>query len=226
VAEVGADPGRLRIGVLDHPLLPGAAAHPECTEAVARAAELLQSLGHHVEEAWPVALEDPEFPRRYTTIVGACTTADLVNLERTLGRPVGEDDLEPDNLQLAEIGRSVGAADYVNAVAALHAWSRRVVGWWFGDDAFDLLLTPTLAGPPPPIGFLAGPHGGSRIRTLLQYTAQFNITGQPAVSLPLHLSADGLPVGIQLVAAPYREDRLVRVAAQLEVAAPWPLCPG
>jgi amidase len=215
-------PARLRIGLLDHPLLPGADAHPECTEAVAVTAALLESLGHRVEIGHPEAMGDADFPRQYTTIVGACTAADLVNLEAQLGRPVGADDLEPDNLALAELGRSVTAADYIRAVAGLHAWSRRVVRWWTDDDAFDLLLTPTLAGPPPRLGVLSGPGGGSRIRTLLQYTAQFNITGQPAVSLPLHVSADGLPVGVQLVAAPYREDVLVRVAAQLEAASAWP----
>jgi amidase len=225
--EIGADPGSLRIGVLDHPLLPGAEAHPECTEAVARTAALLESLGHRVEVGYPAAMGEADFPRQYTTIIGACTAADLDSLEAQLGRAVGDDDLEPDNLALAELGRSVTAAAYIRAVAGLHAWSRRVVEWWTGDDAFDLLLTPTLAGPPPKIGFLSGPGGGSRIRTLLQYTAQFNITGQPAVSLPLHISADGLPVGVQLVAAPYREDLLVRVSSQLETASPWPgIAPG
>jgi amidase len=227
VDEVGADPGSLRIGVLDHPLLPGAEAHPECTEAVGRTAVLLESLGHRVEIGYPSAMGEADFPRIYTTIVGACTAADLDNLEKLLGRPVGEDDLEPDNLALAELGRSVTAAAYISAVAGLHAWSRRVVQWWTDDDGFDLLLTPTLAGPPPRLGFLSGPGGGSRIRTLLQYTAQFNITGQPAVSLPLHISADGLPIGVQLVGAPYREDLLVRVSSQLETASPWPLlAPG
>lgn len=227
IDEVGADPGSLRVGVLDHPLLPGAEAHPECAAAVARTAALLESLGHRVEIGYPVAMGVADFPRTYTTIVGACTAADLDSLETQLGRPVGDDDLEPDNLALAELGRSITAAAYIRAVAGLHAWSRRVVQWWTDDGGFDLLLTPTLAGPPPRLGFLSGPGGGSRIRTLLQYTAQFNITGQPAVSLPLHLSADGLPIGVQLVGAPYREDLLVRVSSQLESASPWPLlAPG
>jgi amidase len=78
-----------------------------------------------------------------------------------------------------------------------------------------------LAAPPPPIGWLSGPEGGQRVGQLLLFTAQFNVTGQPAISLPLHTTADGLPVGVQLVAANGREDVLVRVAAQLEAAAPW-----
>ena len=221
VDEVGRAPGTLRIGVLDHPLLPGAEAHPECVAAVGRAASLLADLGHRVEVSWPSAMEEADFPRIYTAIVAACTAADLDKIEQLVGRPMGEDDLEPDNLTLASMGRSVSAAAYISSVGWLHAWSRRVVSWWHGDDAFDLLLTPTLAAPPPPIGFLAGTGAGSRMRTLLQYTSQFNVTGQPAISLPLHTSADGLPVGVQLVAAPYREDVLVRVAAQVEAAAAW-----
>ena len=106
----------------------------------------------------------------------------------------------------------------------MHEWSRRVVRWWEPEDGsggFDLLLTPTLAGPPPPLGYLSGPEGTSRMFGLLQYTAQFNITGQPACSVPLHWTTDGLPVGVQLVGAPWREDVLLRVAAQLEAAQPW-----
>lgn len=93
--------------------------------------------------------------------------------------------------------------------------------WW---SAFDVLVTPTDGAPPPRLGWFteAGPDAeGQRIVSFIPYTAQFNMTGQPAVSLPLHWSADGLPVGVQLAAAYGREDLLVRLAAQLEEAAPW-----
>ena len=90
------------------------------------------------------------------------------------------------------------------------------------DFGIDLQFTPVIAAPPPPIGWLTGPEGSQRVLELLLFTAQFNVTGQPAISLPLHRTADGLPVGVQLVAAFGREDVLVRVAAQLEHAAPWP----
>jgi amidase len=106
----------------------------------------------------------------------------------------------------------------------MHAWSRRVVSWWLPRDekqGFDVLVTPTLAGPPPKIGALSGDDSMERIREIMQYTAQFNMTGQPAISLPLHMSASGLPMGVQFVGAPYREDVLLRLAAQLEAAAPW-----
>jgi len=100
-------------------------------------------------------------------------------------------------------------------------WARRMAPWWAD---YDLLLTPTLGAPPPELGWFtaAGPEQeGPRIAGFIPYTPQFNMTGQPAVSLPLHWTPDGLPVGVQLVAAYGREDVLVRVASQLEQAAPW-----
>jgi amidase len=106
----------------------------------------------------------------------------------------------------------------------VQAWTRDVVSWWLprdGKRGFDVLVTPTLAGPPPKIGVLSGDDSTERIREIMQYTAQFNMTGQPAISLPLHMSTSGLPMGVQFVGAPYREDLLIRLAAQLEVAAPW-----
>ena len=99
-----------------------------------------------------------------------------------------------------------------------------MLSWWYppdGSAGHDLLLTPVIATPPPPIGYLSGPKGGMRVRELLQFTAQFNVTGQPAISLPLYWTAEGLPIGVQLVAGFGREDVLVRIAAQLEAAQPW-----
>ena len=222
VQEVGADPGRLRVGVLDRS--PNVSSHPECEAAVASAAALLAALGHDVEASAPDGMFDEEMSRRFVDVLAACTLQDMRALEAILGRSVTDDDLEPDNLHFARLGESVSAVGYLEAVRAQHEWSRRVMSWWHpadGSAGYDLLLTPTLATPPPPIGYLAGPHGGSRVRELLQYTVQFNVTGQPAISLPLHWSVDGLPVGVQLVAGFGREDVLVRVAAQLEAAQPW-----
>ncbi len=222
--EVGADPGVLRIGVLDTPPLPGATRHPDCVAAVATTVRLLELLGHRVEASFPTAIGAPTFRRNYTTIIAAWTANDLAALEQLLGRAATADDVEPDNLALAEIGRQVTAQQYVEAQLAVHRWCREVIDWWLpadGSPGFDLLVTPTLAAPPPPIGYLAAPGAGGRLRELLQYTAQFNVTGQPAVSLPMHWTPEGLPVGVQLVAAPWREDVLVRVASQLEQLAPW-----
>ncbi|MEY2552859.1 MAG: amidase [Ilumatobacteraceae bacterium] len=222
VDEVGADPGKLRIGVLDRS--PEVPAHPDCVAAVAAAAALLASLGHHVEDSSPAAFHDPGFPDRFVTIVSANTAHDLRVLEGILGRPLTEGDLEPDNEFFGAMGSSLSATDYLVTVTAQHMWTRQMLSWWHPADGtvgHDLLLTPVIATPPPPIGYLTGPEGGMRVRELLQFTAQFNVTGQPAISLPLHWTADGLPVGVQLVAAYGREDVLVRIAAQLEAAQPW-----
>ena len=222
-AEVGADPGRLRIGVLDHPPL-GAAGHEECTVAARAAGALLARLGHHVDDRWPSAIGDASFAAHFRTIVATWTANDVAVLERTIGREAGPDDVEADNLALAAIGRSVSGPAYVAAMLEVHRWCRTVLSWWHpadGSPGYDLLVTPTIAVPPPRIGYLSEPGKGGRVFELLQYTAQFNVTGQPAISLPLHWSSDGLPVGVQLVAAYGREDLLVRVAAQLEAAAPW-----
>jgi len=222
VQEVGADPGTLRIGVLDRS--PHVPSHPDCEAAVAAAARLLQSLGHVVDDSYPAALVDLEFQDRFVTLVSAASAHDVRVLEGILGRPVNEDDLEPDNLFFNELGKSVSAADYLLNLTALNTWTRDMLAWWHPADggiAHDLLLTPVLATPPPPIGYLSGPEGGMRVREVLQFTAQFNVSGQPAISLPLYWNADGLPVGVQLVAAYGREDLLVRIAAQLEAAQPW-----
>jgi amidase len=221
VDEVGADPGRLRIGVLDRS--PNVASHPDCEAAVAVAAKLLESLGHHVDGSSPAALSDAGFPDRFVTVVAANVAHDLTILEQILGRPLADGDLEPDNMFFGEIGRSVSAVDYLRTLTAQHLWCREMLSWWHPADGagHDLLLTPVIATPPPPIGYLSGPEGGLRVRELLQFTAQFNVTGQPAISLPLYWTAEGLPVGVQLVAGFGREDLLVRIAAQLEAAQPW-----
>ena len=120
--------------------------------------------------------------------------------------------------KFARWARRISALDYLQSFEWLRLWSRRVISWW---DQYDLLVTPTMGKAPAEIGYLAGPGGGRRMGPWFQYTQQFNITGQPAISLPLHWNAEGLPIGVQLVAAPFREDVLVRVASQLEGLFPW-----
>jgi amidase len=169
-------------------------------------------------------MSDSGFPDRFLTMITASTAHDVRQFEAILGRPFTADDLEPDNQFYNEVGKSVSAVDYLLSLSAQDLWCREMLSWWHpadGSPGFDVLVTPVLAAPPPPLGYLTGPEGGLRVRELLQYTAQFNVTGQPAISLPLYWTASGLPVGVQLVAAFGREDVLVRVAAQLEAAQPW-----
>lgn len=219
--EVGADPGRLRIGVVDHATGERFLDDPQCRAAVAAAAVLLESLGHQIAQSWPTAMFDHEFMTHFMTIIAADTEATLSAFEATLGRPIGDTEIEPRNAAHRQAGRALRSTDYLRARQWIGQWARRMATWW---DDFDLLLTPTLGAPPPELGWFtaAGPETeGRRIASFIPYTAQFNMTGQPAVSLPLHWTPDNLPVGVQLVAAYGREDVLVRVASQLEQAAPW-----
>jgi len=224
--DVGADPGSLRIGLRTG--TPGAMAEtdPECVAAAEDAARLLESLGHRIEPASPNALDEPDLMAVFLVILTTSVLADLDEIARRAGREVGPDDVEPLTWAYAELGRVYTSVDYVEAVNAMHACTRRMAAWWHGDDPFDLLLTPTMAEPPPVLGDLVPPadnpfEGAARATAFATYTAPFNITGQPAVSIPLYWTAAGLPIGVQLVAASGREDVLVRVASQLEAARPW-----
>jgi amidase len=218
--EVGADPGRLRIGVLDRPGVAGFLDDPECRAAVAGAARLLESLGHHVEESAPAAMLDQELVGHFNTIIAADSEATFRAFEMLLGRPIGEDEIEPRNAAYRRAGQALSAVAYLQSRSWLEMWTRRMAGWW---DDRDLLLTPTVGAPPPELGWFTadGAREGERVVSFMPYTAQFNMTGQPAITLPLHWTSAGLPVGVQLVAAYGREDVLIRIASQLEQAAPW-----
>lgn len=220
-AEVGREPGALRVGLLDHAPGDYYLNDPQCRAAVATAAAMLESLGHHVEPDAPAAMFDAEFNRHFVTVIAVDTAAVFREIEGLLGRPISDDEVEPRNARYRAAGQSLDAATYLAARNGITAWARRMAEWW---QRFDVLLTPTLAAPPPELGWftVAGTEReGPRIGSFSPYTAPFNMTGQPAISLPLHWTPDGLPVGVQLVAAYGREDILVRLAAQLETAAPW-----
>jgi amidase len=225
-AEVGADPGMLRIGVLAAPPFAEIPADAEVSAAVRATADLLAGLGHSVEDSYPAAMYDPDFGPHYGTITSCSVTAEIARWGELLGAPVDESRLEGMTQLSLQHGRMRTGADYVIALQWMHGFSRRVAQWWApvdgGGAGFDLLLCPVLNGPPPPIGWFSDMATCyDRIGALLHYTAQFNITGQPGISLPLHTFADGMPLGVQLVAGYGREDVLVRVAAQLEQASPW-----
>ena len=223
--EVGRDPGRLRIGVLERPLLPGVEGDPDVADAVATAAELLGELGHHVTDDHPEAMEDGHFIDAFTTVVSVSVAADLAAWGTAIGRELTADDVEERNWMFAAIGQATTAPQYLQAVQWQQSWTRRMAGWWAGDGTepgFDLLVCPVLNGPPPPLGWITDPvEGLGRVTAIMQFTAQFNVTGQPAISLPLSWNDAGLPIGVQLVAPFGREDLLIRIASQLEVAAPW-----
>ncbi len=222
--EVGAAPGRLRIGVLTE--APGGLCpvEPACVDAVLAAAELLAELGHDVHTGHPAALDEAaEFRRHFGTVVSAHAAADFEAWERVVGRALTPADIEPVDWAMVQRARQRPAGRYFAAVDWLDGWRRRVCAWW--RDA-DILLTPTMATPPVRLGELVhttdDPLAGmAKAHPTIAFTAPFNASGQPAASLPLHWSASGLPIGIQLVAGQWREDVLIRLAAQLEVARPW-----
>jgi amidase len=219
--EVGAEPGQLRIGVLERPGDGDFLDHPDCRAAVAGAGRLLESLGHSVDVSAPAVMFDQEFMSNFSVVIAADTEASMRAYEAALGRSIEDAELEPRNTVYRAIGRTLDVVTYLQSRESLGSWVRRMADWW---TDHDLLVTPTVGAPPPELGwFTAGgaEAEGQRIVSFIPYTAQFNVTGQPAMSLPLHWTSDGLPVGVQLVAAYGREDLLIKVAAQLEQAAPW-----
>ncbi|MBF8191937.1 amidase [Nonomuraea sp. K274] len=221
-AEAGRDPGRLRIGfVTTHPR-GDVPAVPELAEAVTGAAALLESFGHDVTPGGPAALGDPDFPRHFGAIVANNLAAQVESLGESRGKPVDPEELEPRNAAMVATGRGHGAVDHVLATQWVDGFRRRMASWWH--DGHDLLLTPSVGAAPFPLGWI--PPGDlsvafGRTAYVVAYSSPVNATGQPAISLPLHRNAAGLPVGVQLVAAFGREDLLIRVAAQIERARPF-----
>ncbi|HEU4730226.1 MAG TPA: amidase [Kofleriaceae bacterium] len=226
LAELAAAPRGLRIGFETRRLMPDGQiedSHPDCVAAVDHAARLLESLGHHVEHAEIPALRDPDWVARFIAIWAVGVTTDLDAASRRLGRAIEPHEVELLTYALAELGRMVPAAAYVEAWAWIHRAARRVAEHW---NTYDLWLTPTVTEPPPPLGTFKSPAddplgGIIRAGAFAPFTAPFNATGQPACSIPLFQNAAGLPIGVQLVAAYGREDLLLRTAAQLEEAQPF-----
>ncbi|MEU8246397.1 amidase family protein [Nonomuraea sp. NPDC048916] len=220
--EVGADPGRLRVGfVTSHPRgdVPDV---PEVAEAVTRAAGLLEALGHDVSPGCPEALGEADFPRHFGAIVANNLAAEVENIGVRRGRPVRMEELEPRNAAMVGVARNHSAAEHIVAVQWIDGFRRRMAAWW--ESGYDLLLAPSLGVAPFELGWIP-PDDLSvalgRTAHAVGYTSAVNATGQPAISLPLHSTRAGLPVGVQLVAAAGREDLLVRVAAQIEEARPF-----
>jgi amidase len=221
--EVGADPGRLRIGLWTETVIEQDA-DLEVVAAAQAAAKTLEGCGHEVEEPDLSMLQSIDIIEPFLVRWAAGQAQALDQLGMVGGKPIGPDDVEPLTWALAEIGRSRSAGDYLAAVGQHQLMSRMLANVY--ESGFDLLLTPTMGEPPPPIGTFddSGPDPMVAFeRAFLDgcFTAAFNATGQPAISLPLHWNEDGLPIGVQLVAPLGREDVLLRVASQLEQAVPW-----
>ena len=225
-AELTTPTGRLRIGFeTHHPALDGTIvdSHPDCVAAVRHTVQLLESFGHHVEPAYPAALRDPEWTPRFLSLWSVGVTTDLDEASRMIGRAIAQHEVEPLTWALSELGRLISGPAYATAWRWIQHNTRESAKFW---DAYDLLLTPTVAEPPVKLGTFASTNDDPlaaifRAADFTPFTPPFNATGQPACSLPLFHNAAGLPIGVQLVAAYGREDLLLRVAAQLEAANPF-----
>jgi amidase len=223
VDELGAEPGRLRIGLLDHDPQGGAVA-PECAAAARSVATLLESIGHTVEQAWPKALEDNSLRVHFATLWSTNMGVGLRRFEEQIGRPLTADEFEPVNRLQAEIAAHFTAVDYALAFSAATHFRRSVQAWW--SDGWDLLLTPTVAELPLPLGTIGNDPDNplaamERSFRFIPFTPPFNLSGQPAINVPVEWTDAGLPVGVQLVGGYGREDVLLQVASQLEAAKPW-----
>jgi amidase len=222
--EVGADPGALRVGLMTTAPNDQFEVHPDCVAGAEQAGSVLESLGHAVEASHPAAVDDPDYTERFIQRWTAGIAWNLDYWTRKTGKPVDEAGVEASTWALAQIGRSFSGPEYLSALEYQQRNARDAAAWW--GQGFDLLLTPTMGEPPTPLGAFE-PEPGNPASPIFRsiptagFTAFWNSTGQPAISLPLHWTEAGLPIGIQLVAPYGREDLLIRVAAQLEEAQPW-----
>jgi|SRR5579884_201218 len=211
--EAELPPGRLRVAVTAEPPVP-VPVDPCCAAAARAAGELLGELGHHVEERTPPWQTDEMIAHFIRVWQVGPATAGVADLSL----------LEPINRMLAEDARATPSTQYVTAVRELQQLARRVLAFW---NEVDVVVTPTLALKPVPIGWTWADADGDPYRAFASqvlftpFTALVNVTGQPAMSIPLHWSDEGLPIGVHVIGRPFAEATLVRLAAQLEEARPW-----
>jgi amidase len=234
---------RLRIAFWTQPLFgsPAAATHPECQQAIEEAAKLASALGHRVTEACP-PYDREDLVQAYFTIVAASVHRAVDQAGELAGRRPKAADFEGPTWMLKLIGGKLSAGEYVAALERVHFAHRRLASFF---DAHDVFLTPTVATPPVPIGTFAPTRSQRFLMALLRAlpmrpllltalrelastaldatpnTMLFNLTGQPAISLPLHMTPEGLPIGTQWVARFGDEATLFQLAAELEAASPW-----
>lgn len=219
---VKESPGRLRIAFTDQSLS-GTEVHPDCQVSVRDVAKLCEELGHHVEEALP-PVNGPFLFENFTTVLAAATACGIRNLARITGREPTSDDFEPLTWGVAERGNQISAGQYLLAVQDLQKLSRDVAQFF---EIYDVLLTPTTGMPPVTVGSFLMDKDGDPIETRRQmagftpFTSLQNVTGQPAISLPMNWNSEGLPIGAHFVGRFGDEVTLFRLAGQLEEARPW-----
>ncbi|UCC60897.1 MAG: amidase [Dehalococcoidia bacterium] len=221
VQEVGANPGKLRIAfTVESPT--GAPVTPDCFQAVKEAAALCSELGHEMEEATPAIIAEMVI-QPFITVWAAGAAMAVDGLALLSGRIATPDEFEPLTWALCEKGRSHNSAEYLIAVTMLQRVAREIAHFFID---FDLWLSPTLTEPPVTLGTFESPpenpmKGFDQAVLYCPFTPIANFTGQPAMSVPLYWTADGLPVGTHLMGRFGDEATLFRLAAQLEEAQPW-----
>jgi amidase len=221
IAEVGAPPGKLRIAFSSQAYT-GVPVHPDCVAAVEDAARLCAELGHEVTEAAP-QLHAEMLSKAFFTIWAAGCAWTIDSYSFAVGRKPADEEIEPLTRVMIEFGRKRTAPEYLMAVQTLQIFARRIAQFM---QNYDLILTPVLAEPPVPLGtFAPKPEdamaGMKRSGLFAPFTAIQNMTGQPAMSVPLFWNDAGLPIGVQFAARYGDEATLFRLAAQLEAARPW-----
>ena len=240
--EVSANPGKLRIAFSGKPLL-GKNVHSDVLKGLDETVSLLKSLGHEVIESAPT-IDSEAFSLAFVTILAAELRADIEETARIAGKRVSVKDFDQSSFGLGMLGKALSAQEYASAARYLQTAARDVARFFEG---YDLLLTPTLSQPPAKIGSLPPSasektqinligsfDGGWLLKALgiikplalqtfefVPWTGVFNVTGQPAMSVPLHWNAEGLPIGMHFVGKFGDEATLFRLAGQLEQARPW-----
>ncbi len=219
--EVGAPTGKLRIALAIEPTT-GGPVDPECRQAAMDAAKLCESLGHRVEET-RLPIEDAVMRGAFLTVLRVSLARVLDDAGKTLGRAITDKDVEPITWLIAQAGKAISSIEYSRAIATMHQTGLTLARFM---QRYDVILSPTLAKPPVPLGVLSLSRNdvqayGKDVGEFGPHTALYNATGQPSMSVPLHWTKDGLPVGVMFSGRFGEDDLLFRLAAQLEKAKPW-----
>jgi amidase len=228
IDEIGKDPGRLKIGFLNQ--VPNgwhfeAALHADCVCAVEDAARLCESLGHIVEEVDSTLLSDSKVTIVLGNLFCAYAAHVLEYWTRELGKEITQEEVEPLTWEFVKRGRQLHSGKYLQAVEDMNRFSRKIAEWYH-KGGYDLLLTPTMRIPPVKIGsFQSTPENSMRwlepTFSSVVFTRVQNMTGQPAMSVPLFWNNDNIPIGVHFAAKFGEEATLFRLASQLEYARPW-----
>jgi len=223
VEEVGADPGRLRIGVCTTDPAGQFEVDADCAAGVRKVADVLSDLGHDVAEGFPEAIRDESWPLPFMPAVAVVVSREVRRFGNLIGRELTENDLEPQTWAYVQLAKQVSGEQYAAGIDALRTQAVATERWW-EEEGWDIWLTPSLTIQTPGLGEFKptkeDPFGGLGMEPS-RFEVPSNVSGQPSISLPLHHAGDGLPLGVLLTGAYGREDVLIRISSQLEHAMPW-----